>query len=528
MVDLKRYSPYSTLNGLLGRLSGNFPEEELVRLAAYEKYDQMYWNDPKQFRLRVLEGESPLYIPSARTVVDTTAHFLLKNLSLTVEEQEKNAATKQALEDFLAREAFFSQFHTAKHTGVTRGDFAYHLVADPEALPGQRISLLPLDPAKVLPTYDQDNLQKLLRVDIISPHVEPDDPTEYIRKLSYWYDTETNVKTVYRSEGLYLTSTAWWTVEGNLEVVKWIIPPGPLDSRTPTIPVYWFKNLDWMGQTYGSSDLRGLEFLTRAISQGATDTQMTLSLEGLGVYATDGGRPVDDEGNESDWEVFPGRVMEVPSGSYFRRVEGVGSITPMMDQQHYVEDRMFGAAGLSDVARGAVDVAVAQSGIALKVKFIPTQAKLEQRDLAGLDKLRQLFYDWVIWYQIYEGQTLPGRIIPAIGQKLPDDPTTEVNVLNNMLDRKVISKKYYRERMNRLGFDFPRDIDEQIQEEKQQEAELAALTAPPGLASNAAGAVNGTVPPPPGPTGNSARNARRVNESRGTEADQTLERQARR
>jgi len=37
------------------------------------------------------------------------------------------------------------------------------------------------------------------------------------------------------------------------------------------------------------------------------DQEAALSLEGLGVYATDGGRPV-EAGVETDWEVSPGKV----------------------------------------------------------------------------------------------------------------------------------------------------------------------------------------------------------------------------
>jgi len=90
-----------------------------------------------------------------------------------------------------------------------------------------------------------------------------------------------------------------------------------------------------------------------------------------------------------------------------------------------------------------------------------------------------------------------------------------------MLDRKVISKKYYRERMAKFGFEFPDDMEEQIVKEQEKEAELKALAAPPALQQNAQDAANGTRPPPPGPN-----NAARPNESGGTEADQTLERQA--
>jgi hypothetical protein len=156
-----------------------------------------------------------------------------------------------------------------------------------------------------------------------------------------------------------------------------------LPPSITTIPVYWFKNIDWEGQKFGSSELRGFEGLLRGVSQAGTDQSAALSLEGLGVYATDGGRPVDESGTETDWEVAPGKVMEVPTGSYFRRVEGLGSLKPSMDHINYLESKLREAGGLSDVALGRVDVQTAQSGIALAIKFMPTLAKIEERDQAG-------------------------------------------------------------------------------------------------------------------------------------------------
>lgn len=537
MVDLNTYSPWSTLQGLMSKFPDIYPEHEQPRIASYEKYDQMYWNDPKQYRLRVLEGESPIYVPTARVVVDTTSFFMAKGLKIQVEDAKKYKELELALKDFLDRESYYSRFHVAKQVGVARGDFAYHLTADPAKPEGRRISLTPLDPRKCILVHDDDEPDKVLEAHIVSEwtnDADDNDNTVYLRVLRYWREDKSETdKTpvIWHSEGIYKTSVAWYDPKKFQDVEQWLIPPGLMDTRTPAIPVYWFKNLDWTGQNYGSSEIRGLEYLNRAISQGSTDTQMTLALEGLGVYATDGGRPVNDEGVETDWEVFPGRVMEVPSGSYFRRVEGVGSITPMMDQIGYLEKKTFMASGLTDVAMGQVDVQTAQSGIALAIKFMPTLAKLEQRDISIVDRKRQMFHDWMIWMQIYEGKTFPeeARIEPELGQKLPGSETEKINSLNNMLDRGVISKAYYREEMAKLGYEFPDDMEKQIEEEKKKEAELAALNAPPGLQQNAADAASGArgTPPNPNPPGSRARNGARQNESGGTEADQTLARQAR-
>jgi hypothetical protein len=525
------FTQWSSLAGILGPLPTWVPPEDAERIQSYLKYDQLYWNDPTQFSLRVLEGEDPLYIPNARTIVDTTSHYILKGLKLKVE--EKNSSLKAALDAFLKRETFYSRFHTAKHSGVARGDFVFHITANPRKAPGSRISMTPVDPSAVFPVYDVDDPTKLIAVHIAEQYYLPDDPQKMrIRKLTYRLEEKGESRKISREEAIYELEPKWYGPKPTL--VKTTIPFGYLDERIQHIPIYWFKNRTWDGEDFGSSELRGFETILRSVSQGATDVSMSLALEGLGVYATDGGRPVDDQGIESDWEVAPGKVMEVPQGSYFRRVEGVGSITPAVDNINYLESKLREATALSDVALGRVDVQTAQSGIALAIKFMPTLAKIEERDQLGIDKLTQMFYDWKTWHAVFEHQQLDGDILPEIGDKLPMNRTERVNELNNMLDRKVISKAYYREEMTKLGFVFPADIEKQIDEELAKEAEQKAAAAPPALQQNAIDAATGSKPPPSqggvnekAQKVNRSNNRNRPNESGGTESGQSLERQAR-
>lgn len=531
------FTPYSTANGLEGFAPPQwYPEEHRDRVGAYVKYDEMYWNDKRQFELRVLDDEYPIYIPNARTVCDTTAHYLLKGLHIGVEDPEKNKTEQTQLEEFFKREMFYSRFHTAKLSGVARGDFALHLTADPNKAPGRRVSLTPIDPSRVIPIYDDDDLDKLLRVHVVDLYYLPEDRSKQrVRKLTYEYVTVDGRRRVQREEAIYELEPKWYGPEP--KKVEQIIEPGLLDERITTIPVYWFKNLDWQGQEFGSSELRGLESLIRGISQSATDEDTALALEGLGVYATDGGGPVNGKGQEEDWVVGPGRVMEVPSGAYFRRVEGLGSIKPSQDHIAYLEKRIMSAASLTDVALGQIDVQTAQSGIALAIKFMPTLAKIEQRDTAGLERLTQLFFDWKSWMLVYENISITSDIVPVIGKKLPDDRKETLNELNNMMDRGIISRKYYRTKLTEMGYTFPDDIEDEIEEEKRKDAEIAALSAPPGLQDNAEAAARGDKPIPPQSAGgsqneprqgeNRSNNRKRPNESGGTEATQTSSRQAR-
>lgn len=522
------YNQWSTIKPLVNASERPswVPEEDRDRIAAYTKYDQMYWNDPKQYALRVLEGEDPLYIPNARILIDTTAHYLMKGLELVV--QDGNDADKQVLDAFLKREVFYSRFDTAKTTGVARGDFLFHMTANPKKLAGSRISLTPLDPSTVFPIYDDDEPDKMIGCHIAVQYYLPNEPDKTrIRKLTYrLVEDDSGTRRVSREEAIYEIDPKWYGPEAKL--VKQVIPLGLLDPKITAIPIYWFKNKSWDGEDFGSSELRGLETILMKISQGDTDVAAALALEGLGVYATDGGRPVDESGVETDWEVAPGRVMEVPSGSYFRRVEGVTSITPATDQIDYLEQKANKAAALSDVALGDVDAQVAQSGIALAIRFQPTLAKIETRDKHCIDILTQLFYDWKTWQEVFEQVTLTGDIIPVIGEKLPQDRTARVNELNNMLDRSLIPGQFYRDEMEKLGYEFPKDIEAQLKKEsmaKIEQARAAFLaTAPNGAGNGANDSSSGddetsdtegdTLPS----NGNRSNNRNRTNESNGTEA----------
>ena len=553
MSQKNEFTPWSSLDKMAGKPPNWWPSEEASRIQAYDKYDQMYWNDPTQYAIRVLENEQPIYVPNARVIVNTTAQYLMKGLELvattseaasprTAEDARMMARTstkspdQRVLESFLKRERFFSKYLINKQAGIARGDSAFHITADPLKPEGSRISIDTLHPGMVWKVEDPDDPDNIIRIHIVEQFQMADDPEMYVRKLTYHKlapndeDNPSAVQRIAREEAIYKLqgeNGAWY--EANPEKVSEVLPYELLPEQINHFPVYWFNNLEWESQNYGSSELRGLEFLEWAVSQGTTDTQMALGLEGLGVYATDGGRPVDARGNETDWEIFPGMVAEVPAGAYFRRVEGVGSITPMMDQLKYLEQKMFAASGMTDVAMGQVDVAVAQSGVALAIKFMPTLARIEARDVSHTEILQQMFFDLRFWFDAYD----PGAKIPEVDvlidkSKLPVNRVEVLNELNNMIDRKLISRAYYREKMAELGYIIPDNMDEKILEEAEMISKINAQAAPPGLQANAEAAANGNKPttnanggnndPDVDNSGSSSNNKSRPNESSGTEA----------
>jgi hypothetical protein len=543
----KLFTPWSSLDNMLGKLPSWWPEEEQQRIASYEKYDQMYWNDPTQYAIRVLDNEQPIYVPNARVVVDTTAQWLMKGLQIvpvsSTGAPDVNDDTDidqlppphQMLEGLLRRERFRSRYAANKKAGITRGDSAFHITADPNALPGARISIETLHPGMVWKVPDPDDPSETIRIHIVEQWIDPGDDQQRvrIRKLTYEKVIVGGSQRIQREEAIYeLQGDKGFWYGPTPQKVKQILPQELLPASITHFPVYWFNNLEWESQDYGSSDLRGLEYLDWASSQGATDTQSALSLHGLGVYATDGGRPVNDRGEEVDWEIVPGGVAEVPSGAYFRRVEGISSIQPMMDQLKYLEGKMYSAAGLTDVALGQVDVKVAQSGIALAIKFMPTLARIEDRDTAHTEILQQMWFDLRSWFETYDSEfQIPEVDVVIAKTKLPPDRVTTLNELNNMIDRKIISRATYRKRVADLGYIIDDNAEEkQLLKEAKTTAKLNKLTTPiaPGTSAgdttqaNGQGGTNSTVDN----AGNQSNNQSRTNESSGTEAGQPAAAQA--
>jgi hypothetical protein len=533
-------TPYSTVTPLLGpaELPSWVAEDDRERIASYFKYDDIYWSIPDTFKLQKRgDDPSPIYIPNARTIVDTTAHYLLKGLKLTVGDPEKNKALAEALDKLLKREKFYSRFNWAKHSGVARGDFVMHITADANKPEGERISINSVLPHMYFPVRDPDDDSKIIKVHLAEQYKD-DRNRDVVRRLTYEYlYNRDGTRSVLRSEGIFEVRD--WFDPKKEKRLQLLLRQEKLDPRITTIPVYHFPNIHWDGEHFGSSELKGFERIMGAVNQSVSDQEMALALDGLGVYATDAAGPVDEDGEEQDWEIAPARVLEVPPGSFFKRVEGVGTVKPMLEHIAYLDEKLQQGSGTSDVAIGQVDVQTAESGIALAIKFMPTMAKIETRDTEGLEILTNMFHDWKAWHDVYEGEDFADQeIIPIIGEKLPINRTTILNELNNMLDRKVISKKFYRQVMSaKLEYEFPDDIEAQILEEQRaqlqiMQEQMAIRTAndpnnpdntgggqqdqpPPTSGGNPQTTKRGSTAPQPG---NRSNNASRPNESGGSEA----------
>lgn len=518
-TDLTVFTPYSTIQPLITENPEWVPETEQERIASYDIYDKLYWSYRKALKIAIGEDQgSPIYVPTPRTIVDSTSHFLLKGLQLVPKKaagassSDDAGGIDQALSNFLKRERFYSRFHTNKSAGVRRGDFVFHLTVDPTKPAGSRLSLTQLDPSNYFPIWDEDDINKLVGVDIVEQWLD-DSGKPRVHRLRYQYEYYTGGRRVTVEDGIFEVE-GWWKGK-SAKVVQIIESSYYLPDEIDTIPVFHFPNIEDVDNPFGSSELRGFERIIQGVNQAITDEELALALQGLGVYATDAPPPVDEEGEEVDWVIAPAAVMSMSGGTFFKRVEGLGSVQPSQDHLKFLVDNLYEGAGV--FRGGQIDVAVAESGVALAIKFMPTLAKIEQRDQTGQELLDQMFYNWIRWHKAFEGQDFTGtEILVEIGDKLPESRKEKLNELNNMHDRKVISGAYYRSEMEKLGYKFPDQMQEEIIAEQRKWMELQQMYKDEKAAAQEGqdGNESDTVPG----NDNKSNNKSKPNESGGTEA----------
>lgn len=466
------FTPYSTIRNLMGAMPTWIPEAiDQERIQSYLIYEQIYWGVPETFKLAIRGTEDrPIYVPTGRTIVDTTHRYTANGFGVAVDLRtggDASASTDAqaltlAMDDLFTRERFRSKFNGNKRYGLIRGDWCWHIVGDDTKVPGSRISIYALDPASYFPIWDEEDLDKIVGCHVVDRFLDPETGDEVIKRLTY-RKTET---------GTITTETALFELDdwGGPESapLKVLVPPTELPPSITALPVYHVKNFDEPANPFGSSELRGLERIIGAVNQTISDEELSLALDGLGMYGTDAPPPVDPEtGEETDWVLGPGRVVEYPSGHEFKRITGVSSVTPSQDHIKFLLSQMHEAAALSDVARGRVDVSVAESGISLMLQMAPMLAKVGEKDQLIVDTHDQMWFDLVRgWFPGYE-QTNFGedvRVKTTLGDKLPLNRDQKVTELTTMLDKKVISVSFYRAEMAKLGYVFPENMDQEILE----------------------------------------------------------------
>jgi hypothetical protein len=448
------FTPYSGVSGWVATLPSWVPTLDQERIASYQIYEEIYWSHPETFKLTLRGDESkPIYIPSGRTIVEAANRYACKGFSVGVDPALGTPADRAnlllALTNWIDRENFYATFNSNKRYGIMRGDWVFHLMADPMKEPEKRISCVAVDPASYFTVPMPDNPDRIWKIHLAET-TKNDKNEDVVRRQTYTRLDDGRIQ----SE-LSLFKIDEWS-KGDAKAQQVITAPYILPDQIRAFPVYHIRNSDEPGNPYGSSEMRGIESLITGINQSATDEDISLALEGLGVYASDGGGPVDEEGEDSDWIIGPGRVVE--NAINFRRVNGVNSVGPYQDHIKMLKQNAFEATGTSEVAVGSVDVTVAESGVALALRMSPTIAKSEEKDTLILGKMKQMFYDLVtMWFPAYESMSFgEAQALCTVGDKLPKNRDAEVKLVLELMSSPVpvLSAATARKHLANYGFEF--------------------------------------------------------------------------
>lgn len=443
-------TPYSTVAGMFGALPGWVPTDDQQRIEAYNVYEDIYWSNPDTFKLTARGAEDkPIYVPTGRTIIDTTNRYVGTGFDFLVDPgvgtPEQQALAMRAFTSLFRREKFKSKYAMNKRFGLIRGDWLWHIIADPNKPAGTRISIKAVHPGNWFPVYDDEDLDKLIKIHI-AEHYTTLDNKERVKRLTYERLDNGQIQS---SEGIFEIKD--WQLQTQAETVT--LAPTVLDPRLTAFPLYNIKNFEEPQNPFGSSELRGMERIMSAVNQAISDQDLALALQGLGMYAVDGAGPVDEDGNDVPWALGPGKVIENAPG--FKRVDGLGSIQPSMDHIQMLVNFLKESSATPDAAIGKVDVQVAESGIALILQLGPMLAKAEEKDQEIIDVHTQMFYDLKTWYLVYEGiNFLDADILPVLGAKIPENKQQKIDNILNMVAAKVMSAQTARPQLLALGYKF--------------------------------------------------------------------------
>ena len=477
MVDL---TPYSSVAPLMGPLDSWLGADDAERLMAYQVYEGMYRNIPDVFKL-VQRGDeqNPIYLPSAKTIIEAKNRYLAKDWNYVIDPKlgtdADRATLNLALDTLFKREIIRTKFATQKRWGMIRGDQVWHIVGDIEKEATRRLSVYEVDPASYFPIFDPWNPDKILGCHLVDPVLNEAGKT--VIKRQTYRKTDTGTITY----ELSWWETGAWDDRDDTIVLKPVqskdipegdfndpVPEEELDPRITAIPVYHIKNNRITGQPFGVSELAGLETLIGGINQTISDEDLTLALQGLGLYWTNSGPPEDDDGNETNWKFGPGWVVEIDEDSTFGRVGGVNSIQPMLDHVGKLEQAMRESSGVPDIAIGSVDVQTAESGIALAFKMGPILSGNAEKEGEMLSITDQMLYDIVtMWLPAFEQVDTPARASSIVGDPLPVNRKAILDEIILMLTNGVISIAYAQAVISeRLGYEFPAEMLAQIVDEQ--------------------------------------------------------------
>lgn len=472
------------LTNLLGNIVNN---DDKVRLKAYSIWESMYSNWPEDIRITLRgddEDSIQIYMPSAKKCIEAVNRYLAVGWKIqpdpTMQQQEEDAAIVSAFMDKLfKRERLKSKFAQMKRYMLIKGDALLHVRADPNKPPGRRICIDDLKPEHYFPIENGDgerigcHIVDVIKNPKTTLRLRYHRSDEVVRRQSYYkeLDKRTGQPTGRITSELGLYEVGKWDdrclEEKDVRLIQDIRAEYYLPSAITQIPVYHWRNAPPPGSTFGLSELAGVESIVNAINQSMSDEDLTLIMQGLGVYWTDAAPPLNSAGEEVEWEISPRSVVQVASGGQFGRVSGITTVQPFGDHITSLDEAMQQALGVPDIAIGEVDATIAESGIARMLKLSPLIAKNQEKELDILDVADQFIYDLLNgWFVAYEKlHTVGVNYINTFDSAMPRDRSKELSDLLSLwaqTSATIPVAWFYRELNDIMGTDLDYETDFQV------------------------------------------------------------------
>lgn len=454
------------------------------RIRAYDAYENIYNNNPETFALvRRGEDDRPMYIPSAKKIVEATNRFLAVGWNYAVSKNKGTSGEQKSTEEFLRilfkRERVYSKFGFQRRWGLVRGDAIWHIIADDTKPQGQRLTIQEVKPHHYFPIKDDiENPDRVTGVHLCDTIPDPRDKKKQVarrqtyRKITNDLGILTGVES---SLGLY--EIGKWddrSLEPNeLVKIKTVREPFILPGIM-AIPVYHIPNGYAGSGKFGTSQIAGIESVIAGVNQSLSDEALALTMQGLGMYVTNAGPALDANGQEADYEIGPARVLELPTDGKLERISGVTSVAPMIEHMNFALQEAQLGAGIPDIAAGKVDVSIAESGISLKLQMAPILAQNKEREDDMLGVYDQMIYDILnFWLPAFEqfSDGVECEVAFVVEDPLPKNREAEIAELIQLVTPvypgmpPLITVQMAVDRLTELGYEYPANALAKLRED---------------------------------------------------------------
>lgn len=462
--------------------------DDLKRIRAYSLYEDLYVNSADDLRL-TLRGDDqyPIIIPNARKIIEATWRFLGVGFDYFVENSGDSGTqtlVEQYMDAFFKRERVRSKYSSNKRWGLIRADAVFYLYGNMAKAKGERVSLAEINPRQVFLIEDKNDTSVLEGCHIVTRVADfrPDAKKGATLAQRRTFRRERNELEAF--SGKITTELTHWEIgtwddrqddfdgEGQVRSSIYDEDETYLPETITQLPVYIWRNNPMQNCTWGVSQLTGLETVFYAINQSITDEDATIVFQGLGMYVTNAKRPRNAAtGQEMDWTIGPGQIIEIGAEQEFTRVSGVSDVSPYTNHMDWLNEKgLIEASGTPAMAIGRVDVATAQSGISLKMELMPLLAANAEKEAEFTDVLDQMFHDLVhMWLPAYEPETFDAdgmadiSVVCIFDDPMPVDHDAAVQETLLLRTSNLILTSMAVSRLRELGWEYPTDMtDDEI------------------------------------------------------------------